>query len=65
MVKIEVFDTFPSKSIAKTDFDTLFLVRFPYRNGVKIVVFELFLSKSIVNAENGVFLTIIFGTIPL
>ena len=33
--------------------------------GVKIVVFELFLSKSILNAQNGVFLTLIFSTIPL
>ena len=33
--------------------------------GVKIVVFELFLSKSIVIAENGVFLTLIFSMIPL
>ena len=33
--------------------------------GVKIVVFELFLSKSIANSENGVFLTLIFSTILL
>ena len=33
--------------------------------GVKIDVFKLFLSKSIVNAENKVFWTPIFGTIPL
>ena len=38
---------------------------FLIEKGVKIDVFELFLSKSIVNAENGVFLTLIFGTIPL
>ena len=31
----------------------------------EIIVFELFLSKSIVNAENGVFLSLIFSTIPL
>ena len=32
---------------------------------VKIVVFELSLSKSIINAENGVFLSPIFSSIPL
>ena len=42
MVKIEVFDTFLSKSIIMVDFDPLFLVRFPYRNMVKIEVFHTF-----------------------
>ena len=46
-------------------FGPLFLVRFPYRNKGDNHCFELFLSKSIVNAENGVILTLIFSTIPL
>ena len=47
------------------DFDPLFLVRFPYKNMVKIEVFDTFLRKSIEIAENGVILTLIFSTIPL
>ena len=43
MVKIEeVFDTFLRKSIVMVDFDSYFLGRFPYRNMVKIEVFETF-----------------------
>ena len=38
MVKIEVFDTFLRKSIVIVDFDSYFLVRFPYINMVKIEV---------------------------
>ena len=59
---------FSDKSIVKADsrlFWTLFLVRFPYKNMVKIEVFDTFLSKSIVNPENGVFFTPIFSTILL
>ena len=36
-------------------FGPLFLVQFLIEIGVKIDVFELFLSKSIVKTENGVF----------
>ena len=42
MVKIEVFDTFLRKSIVMVDFGPYFLVRFPYRNMVKIEVFHTF-----------------------
>ena len=42
MIKIEVFDTFLRKSIVMVDFDPYFLVRFPYRNMVKIEVFHTF-----------------------
>ena len=62
------FKGLEDKSIVKLlmgSFGPLFLVQFPYRNRVKIVVFEPFLSKSIVNAENGVFLTLVFSMIPL
>ena len=41
-------------------FEPLFLVQI----GVKIVVFEPSLSKSIVNAENGVFLSLILVRFP-
>ena len=61
MVKIEVFDTFLRKSIVMVDFDSYFLVRFPYRNMFKIEV----LRKRIEIAENRVILTLIFSTIPL
>ena len=46
-------------------FGPLFLVRFPYRNRGENRCFGTFQSKSIVNAENGVFLTLIFSMIPL
>ena len=42
MVKIQVFDTFLKKSIVMVDFHPYFLVRFPYRNMVKIEVFHTF-----------------------
>ena len=42
MVKIEVFDTFLRISILMVDFDPYFLIRFPYRNMVKIEVFHTF-----------------------
>ena len=64
MVKIEVSDTFLRKIIVMVDFDPYFLVRFSYRNMVKIEVFILFLRKSIEIAENRVILTLIFSTIP-
>ena len=44
----------------KADFDPYSLVRFPYRNMVKIEVW-----KSIEIAKNRVILTPIFSTIPL
>ena len=46
-------------------FGPIFLVPFPYRNGGENWCFETFLSKSVINAENGVVLTPIFSTIPL
>ena len=42
MVKIEVFDTVLGKSIVMIDFDPYFLLRFPYRNMVKIEFFQTF-----------------------
>ena len=42
MAKIEVLIPFLRKSIVMVDFDPYFLVRFPYRNIVKIEVFRTF-----------------------
>ena len=46
MVKIEVFDTFPRKSIVMVDFDSYFLIQFPHRNMVKIEVFHTFSKEN-------------------
>ena len=62
------FKVLNNKSIVKADSRLFWIPIFKYNSlieiGVKIDVFELFLSKSIINAENGVFLTLIFRTIP-
>ena len=64
MVKIEVFDTFLRKSIVMVDFDPYFLVRFPYRNMVKIEVFHTFSKEKYRDSQKQVILTLIFSTIP-
>ena len=46
-------------------FGPLFLVRFLYRNRGENRCFLTFPKQSIVNAENGVFFTLTFSTIPL
>ena len=65
MVKIEVFDTFLRKSIIMVDFDPYILVRFPYKNMVKIEFFHTFSKEKYEIAENRVILTLIFSMIPL
>ena len=69
MTKIEVFHTFSKEKYRDCRIQGISDLYFQYDSlieiGVKIDVFELFLSKSIVNADNGVFFTLIFSTIPL
>ena len=66
---MRVFKVLHDKSIIKADSRLFWTPIFLYDSlieiGVKIVVFEHFLSKIIVNAENGIFFTLIFSTIPL
>ena len=65
MVKIKVFDTFLRKSIVMVDFDPYFLVRFPYRNMVKIEVFHTFSKEKYRDSRKQGDFDPIFSTILL
>ena len=66
MVKIEVFDTFLRKNIVMVDSGPYFLVRFPYRNMVKIEVFHTFSKEKYQDSrKQGLVLAPIFSTILL